>query len=83
MLFGFVYPDRRDCVPPAVVDALTKRLAEQKQEPANRACFGTLLSREQYLHDLESGYVDARLPPHGSMRPDHIKLWTDAIGKKA
>jgi len=83
VLFGFVYPDRRDCVPPAVVEALTKRLAEQKQEPANRTCFGTLLSREQYLHDLETGYVDARLPPLGNMRPDHIKLWTDAIGKKA
>ena len=82
VLFRFVYPDRRDCVPPAVVDALTQRLAEQQQEPANRTCFGTLLSREQYLHDLGTGYVDARLPPHGSMRPDHLKLWTDAIGKK-
>ena len=82
VLFGFVYPDRRDCVPPAVVDALTKRLAEQKQESANRTCFGTLLSREQYLHDLASGYVDARLPPHGSMTPDDLTLWTDAIGKK-
>jgi hypothetical protein len=82
VLFGFVYPDRRDCVPPAVVDALTKRLAEQKQEPANRACFGTLLSREQYLHDLASGYVDARLQPLGSMTSDDLKIWTDAIGKK-
>jgi hypothetical protein len=83
VLFRFVYPDRRDCVPPAVVDALTKRLAEQKQEPANRVCFGTILSREQYLHDIASGYLDSRLPPHGNMTPDDIKLWTDAIGKKA
>jgi len=82
VLFRFVYPDRRDCVPPAVVEALTRRLAEQQQEPSNRTCFGTLLSREQYLHDLDAGYIDARLPPHGTMRPEHIKLWTAAIGKK-
>ena len=69
-------------MPSAVVDTLTKRLAEQKQESANRTCFGTLLSREQYLHDLASGYVDARLQPRGSMTSDDLKIWTDAIGKK-
>ena len=47
-----------------------------------KICRGTLLSRQQYLPDLnERGYLDARLPPHGPMRAEDVKHWTDAIGK--
>jgi hypothetical protein len=37
--------------------------------PSNRnVCAGTLLSREQYLHDVNRlGYVDGRLTPASSM----------------
>jgi hypothetical protein len=42
-------------------------------------CRGTLLSREQYLVDVERGMRDGRLPPTGSMTPDEIATWTDAI----
>ena len=43
-------------------------------------CRGTLLSRAQYLSDLEThGYLDARLPPTGSMTEDDIERWTAAI----
>lgn len=82
VLFGFVYPDRRDCVPSAVVNMLVKRLTDQPTEPANHLCFGTLLSREQYLHDLQKlGYADVRLPPYGTMTREDLRIWTDDIGR--
>ena len=81
--FHFVYPDHRDSVPSGLVSEMANRLAAQTKEPLNRVCFGTLLSREQYLHDVQHlGYVDARLPPHGTMTREEIAIWTDAIGKK-
>jgi hypothetical protein len=43
-------------------------------------CRGTLLSREQYLFDIEQlGYTDARLRPHGAMTPEQAEIWTRAI----
>jgi hypothetical protein len=80
--FQFVYPDRRDCIPDSVLDELLARLVAQRKEPDNPLCLGTLLSREQYLHDVETlGYVDARLPPHGTMTREDIRIWTEAIEK--
>ena len=61
---------------------LVKRLTDQPTEPANHLCFGTLLSRDQYLHDLQKlGYADARLPPYGTMTREDLRIWTDAIGR--
>jgi hypothetical protein len=83
VLFRFVYPDQRDCVPPAVMLELTQRLAAQRDEPSHRICYGTLLSRGQYLHDVEQlGYLDARVRPLGSMTPEETRIWTDGIEKK-
>jgi hypothetical protein len=43
-------------------------------------CFGTLLSREQYLHDVEcAGYRDGRAAPLGPMTERDIGIWTAAI----
>jgi hypothetical protein len=43
-------------------------------------CAGTLLSREQYLHDVEQlGYVDGRLTPASTMTAEDVAVWTDAI----
>jgi hypothetical protein len=48
----------------------------------NDVCYGTLLSREQYLHDLEHlKYHDSREEPHGSMSREQIEIWTKAIGR--
>jgi hypothetical protein len=63
VLFGFIYPGERDKVPEWVVGRLLKRMAQETaSEPArNRLCQGTLLSRAQYLPDVEKwGYEDAR-----------------------
>lgn len=81
VLFGFVYPDDRDSVPADVLRTLTARLHE---EPADgrkeeHLCRGALLSRTQYLADLEEwGYGDARLKPQGRMTEDQVERWTDA-----
>jgi len=81
VLFGFVYPGRRDAIPAWVTAELTRRLAaEQAMPPCDaRVCCGTLVSRAQYLVDVEAwGYADARLD-HGVMSEDDVACWTDAI----
>jgi hypothetical protein len=82
-LFGFVYPDRADAVPAWVTEELTSRLRNRQAEPDSRLCRGTLLSREQYLVDLELyGYTDARLQPHGAMSLTERAIWTQAIDRE-
>jgi hypothetical protein len=63
---------------------LLERLREELDAPlpAPRVCRGTLLSREQYLIDIQSWrYRDARLEADGSMSPGDVKTWTAAIGE--
>jgi hypothetical protein len=80
ILFGFVYPDRRGQIPSWVLTTLMRRFADDVPELENRACYGSLLSREQYLWDLEhSGYRDARAEPEGEMTQNEIDIWTSAI----
>ncbi|WBY02669.1 nucleotidyltransferase [Ramlibacter tataouinensis] len=82
-LFGFIYPGERHRVPRRVMEVLLARLAQEvAQAPAEdpHVCAGTLLSREQYLHDVERmGYVDGRLTPLSTMTPQDVARWTDAI----
>ena len=83
VMFRYIYPDRRDRVPAWVVDELTRRLPTVQPEPDRHICNGTLLSREQYLADIERhGYQDARLVPHGAMTPVETEIWTAAIADK-
>lgn len=82
VLFGYIYPGERDRVPPAVMRTLLGRLdGEMRSEPEReRLCRGTLLSRAQYLVDLEEwGFRDARLPPTGTMTGREVARWTKAI----
>jgi hypothetical protein len=82
VLFGFIYPGERGTVPDDVMDDLQRRL--QAERPGHsldsRLCQGTLLSREQYLPDVEArGYDDARVVPRGSLTAFEVCLWTAAI----
>jgi hypothetical protein len=82
VLFGFVYPGERHRVPAPVMRRLTDALRAELAAPVpgERVCRGTLLSREQYLPDVERwGYRDARLPPNGTMTEEQIDLWTARI----
>ena len=84
VLFGFVYPSERARVPAELMRELGRRLDREVREDAEpgRLCRGTLLSREQYLVDIERwGYADARLAPLGSMSREDVAHWTAAIGE--
>lgn len=82
ILFGFVYPSDRGLIPASVMNALLNRLRQEVETPASEGsvCLGTLLSREQYLNDIEQqGFQDARLAPMGSMSAKDVASWTQAI----
>jgi len=81
VLFGFVYPGERARVPPRVVTILTERLLAEAAQPGDpHVCNGPLLSRSQYLTDLQRwDYEDGRVFPRGTMTPEDIARWTAAI----
>jgi hypothetical protein len=82
-MFGFVYPSERDKIPQWVMMALMERLEEEVHQPASRerVCQGTLISREQYLPDLQQwGFADARLTMPHAMSEEEVEEWTRAIG---
>ncbi len=82
VLFGFIYPAERDKIPVWVMQELTKRLESELSTPpsGDKVCQGTLISREQYLIDVQKwGYADGRRQPRGNMTRGEIKQWTDAI----
>jgi hypothetical protein len=79
--FGFIYPCERTRVPAAVVRELMDRLGRELTRPApERVCQGTLISRAQYLVDVEHwGYADPRLAPAGNMTSEERERWTAGI----
>jgi hypothetical protein len=84
VLFGFVYPSERDKVPPRVIRELCERMLAESEAPANpdHVCQGTLLSRAQYLSDIErQGLEDGRVEPRGPMTVGDVARWTEAIGE--
>jgi hypothetical protein len=81
VLFGYVFPSERDRVPSWVMASLLEWLREDLKEPPQeaRVCRGTLVSRAQYLVDLERGFRDARLDPDNAMTAKDVEVWTKAI----
>lgn len=81
VMFGFIYPSDRDIVPGWLLDELTERLKAEALSPSpdERICQGTIISRAQYLVDIEHwDYQDARLIA-GHMHASDIEQWTSAI----
>jgi len=61
--FRFSFPSDKEQAPAWVMRELIGRLEQREDEPASaeRICRGTLLSRQQYLHETNvQGYLDAR-----------------------
>jgi nucleotidyltransferase DUF2204 len=82
VLFGFIYPGERSLIPSAIVRELLNRLHAELDVPTrdSKVCQGTLLSRAQYLVDVDEwGYDDARQAPRGGMTPEQIAEWTAAM----
>ena len=82
VLFPYVYPN--EPAPQQVIDDLLDRAkSEPTADEGIRLCRGPLLSRAQYLVDVERwNYVDAREVPLGTMTPEEIDIWTKAIETK-
>ena len=81
-LFGFIYPSERNRIPEWVMAGLMGRLDREMRSPPpqEKKCQGTLLSREQYLTDVQRwGLADARHTAASTMSPDDVVLWTRAI----
>jgi len=83
ILFGYIYPGERARIPAAIVEDLSTRLlSEATTAGPARLCRGTLLSRQQYLVDIEQwGFRDSRLEERVQMSEKDIAHWTDAIEK--
>ena len=78
LMFRYVYPGEAYRVPAWVEPALARAASADIAPPD--LCRGTLLSRAQYLVDLEEwGYLDARRPPFGRMTDREWLKWTNAI----
>jgi hypothetical protein len=80
LLFGYVYPADTESIPAWVPARLAAAAEKTNGDSGIRLCRGTLLSREQYLVDIEKwGYLDGRLPPFGKLPPGEAEIWTEAI----
>src|SRR5437764_11865519 len=74
VLFGYIYPGERARIPVAVMEELTARLRhETNYAGPEHLCRGTLLSRQQYLVDVQEwGFRDARLEQRVQMNQQDI-----------
>jgi hypothetical protein len=84
VLFGFIYPSDRSRIPQWVTTELSERLARETAagDTDERICFGTIISRQQYLTDVDEwGYIDARLRPIGNLSAEEIAHWTAGIAQ--
>lgn len=78
--FLFSYSDGHQRIPAGVFERIQNRAQDMlRTRSTPRVCRGTLLSREQYLDDLERrGYADGRRS-HGTMSASDVEIWTAAI----
>jgi hypothetical protein len=82
VLFTYIYPSERERLPSWVMQDLLRRLETELSAPtpSDRVCRGTVLSRQQYLIDVQRwGYRDVRELPQNAMSEADIANWTAAI----
>ncbi len=84
VLFGYIFPSERHRIPAGLLHEMSELLdREQRTQFNERICRGTLLSRAQYLPDVnERGYRDARLEPRTAMDKNDVERWTAAMAKE-
>jgi hypothetical protein len=81
VMFGFIYPSERAKIPARVMEELAERIGQETRagNADAKVCYGTVISRQQYLKDVDDwGYKDARLV-HGTMNEADIAHWTAGI----
>jgi hypothetical protein len=84
VLFLYIYPSEKEHVPAWIWKKLLSALEREREQPseAGRVCRGALLSRGQFLNDLEQGFRDPRLIPEGTMSASDVTIWTDAAKQR-
>ena len=78
-LFGYIYPTERSKIPEWVQHHFADKLVQEigRNAPGEPVCAGTLLSRMQFLVDIQEwGYRDVRAPE--LMSPEALTEWTAA-----
>jgi hypothetical protein len=81
VLFGFVYPGERTRIPNwAMLELLDRLHRDLDYDSAlGKLCQGTIISREQFLIDVQRwGYADGRVQ-RGEMTTEEVADWTSAI----
>jgi hypothetical protein len=74
VLFGYVYPTEKSCVPDWVLDYLNAAVRHET-EPHVKLCRGTLLAPDDYRAEITSGeFADGRLKPHGVLSVADLDL---------
>jgi hypothetical protein len=72
IMFGFIYPSERACVPGWVIEHL-EGVVRGEQGTEQRICRGPLLSKYMYTTAVDIwGYEDVRLPPWGIMTQEDV-----------
>lgn len=82
-LFGYIYPTERTKIPVWVQNELLRLISTEvgQKECGQRVCAGTLLSRSQFIVDIEAwGYRDIRCPE--LMTPRDVESWTAAAAEE-
>jgi hypothetical protein len=86
ILYDFSYPSERGRIPEWVRGELMDRAKTGDVDQnviENEVCFGTILSRAQYLPDVEGlGYRDGRLQPYGNLTTDDLEQETARMRKE-
>jgi Nucleotidyl transferase of unknown function (DUF2204) len=79
ILFGFIFPSKRDLVPSELVKAFAEKMLREQAElpPPDPVCNGTLLSRIQYQSDLND-FLDARLTGRSTISSEELRHWVEA-----
>lgn len=79
LIFRFVYPDLAATVP----DWVFRKLQALPNPAGTKTCNGTLLSRSQYLDDIERlGYLDPRIHSRHLLTEKQADAWTAAAERQ-
>jgi predicted nucleotidyltransferase len=72
VMFQYVYPTERDCVPDDVMQRLQERMASEPA-PTQPITRGTVIAQRPYLTAVHKwGFVDGRLIPHGPLTTNEL-----------
>ena len=79
ILFGFVYPDKRQNVPAWVIDELLRRLSVSRPNSTTTSAMARCSRASSTFTISNASIRDGRAEPVGPMTEEQIGIWTAAI----